>query len=208
MTTGHPQHTRHIKVWDLFTRCFHWGLVAGVTTCFTSGLLGAMTLHAWAGYGVTLLVIARLVRGLWGGGYARFGRFLYGPTTTLRYLASLRSGEPLHYLGHNPAGAQMVFALLLLVSCLVITGMATLATIDFEGPLLFINRWVDDDTAYLLQDIHEIIPWIVLGCVAMHVLGVIVSSVLHHENLVRSMFTGIKDVPPGITPQDEERTTP
>jgi cytochrome b len=208
MTEGHEDKTRHILVWDLFTRCFHWGLVCGVTTCFVSGLLGAMTVHEWAGYGVSLLVLARIIRGLTDKGYARFSRFLYGPAATLRYLASLRGGQPLHYLGHNPAGAQMVFALLLLVSGLVLTGMATLATIDFEGPLLFINRWVGDDTAYLLQDIHESAPWLALSLVAMHVMGVIVSSVLHHENLVRSMFTGIKDVPPGITPHDEERTTP
>ena len=43
-----------------------------------------------------------------------------------------------------------------------------------------------------LEDLHEVSSYAILAVVAVHVLGVLVSSVMHRENLVRSMITGYK----------------
>jgi len=42
---------------------------------------------------------------------------------------------------------------------------------------------------------HGISTDIMLGVIALHLVGVLMSSILNRENLVRSMFTGLKRVP-------------
>ena len=39
---------------------------------------------------------------------------------------------------------------------------------------------------------HEVVAWVLLAMVALHVVAVIVMSVLERENLVRAMVTGYK----------------
>lgn len=184
--------SQQIRVWDLFVRLFHWSLVGGFATCFLSGEFNLMTMHVWTGYAITLLLTTRIIWGFTGSTYARFGNFLYPIKETLAYARGMLRGHPPHYLGHNPLGALMVFALLGLCLLICASGLTTLATIDFDGPLVFINVWFDDAMAYAAQDIHEMLPKITLGFVGLHVIGVVASSRLHGENLVKGMITGNK----------------
>jgi cytochrome b len=71
----------------------------------------------------------------------------------------------------------------------------TLGTIDFEGPLEFLANRVSDGTSYAFRDLHKILPDIALALVALHLLGVLVGSIQHKENLVRAMLTGKKKSP-------------
>ena len=100
-----------IKVWDPFVRLFHWSLVVAVLTAYFTedDLLG---LHTWAGYTVLALIGARLLWGLVGPHHARWSSFVRGPRATLAYLADALRGQAARHLGHNPAGAVMVLALL------------------------------------------------------------------------------------------------
>ncbi len=92
-----------IKVWDLPVRVFHWSLVVGFTIAWFTGEQSEM-LHSWAGYTVLGLVLFRIGWGIVGSRHARFSDFIYSPSRILAYLRSLCSGQPTHYLGHNPAG--------------------------------------------------------------------------------------------------------
>jgi cytochrome b len=153
---------------------FHWSLVFAYAIAWASGEDWAW-LHERAGYFILALIGLRLVWGLVGSQHARFTDFLFGPSRTLGYLRSLRSGRPEHYLGHNPAGGWMVIALLLSLVAASVTGLM-----------------IGGGDNELWQDIHEGFANLTLVLVITHVSGVVVASVLHRENLVRAMLTGSK----------------
>jgi cytochrome b len=179
-------------VWDRFIRIFHWTLVLGFATAFISGELHASTLHVWVGYLLCVLLALRLYWGIKGSEYARFRSFFFSPGETLAYFRSMFTGHPQHYYGHNPAGALMVFAMLALLILIFLSGLLTLAAIDYEGPLLFLANRVSDEASYAFHGMHEFLPIVGLALVVLHILGVAVGSVQHKENLVRAMLTGKK----------------
>lgn len=189
---GETEETASVKVWDLFIRCFHWTLVLGFATAFISGEVHAAALHVWVGYALCALLLARIYWGFKGSEYARFRSFFFSVNETLEYVRSMFKGHPKHYFGHNPAGALMVFALLGLLTFIFVSGLLTLGTIDFEGPLLFLANLVSDDASYAFRHLHEFLPIVGLVLVALHILGVIAGSLQHKENLVRAMLTGKK----------------
>lgn len=123
-----------IKVWDLFVRIFHWTVAIGFFVAyFTEDFL---SIHVWVGYVIGALVVLRVVWGFVGPKHARFADFLFSPFKILSYTAGLltfRRGE--HYIGHSPAGAGMVFALL--TGLVVITGSGLMlhAIENNAGPL-------------------------------------------------------------------------
>lgn len=177
-----------IKVWDPLVRIFHWSLVFFFLTAYLTED-DFENIHIYAGYAVSILVGFRLVWGLVGPEYARFSNFVRPPAETLAYLKSLMTGKPQHYIGHNPAGGMMVVALLVVMAATGFAGMALLA-IEGGGPLAgtFVANFNED----LLEDLHELLANTSVLLVVLHVAGVLVSSLLHRENLIRSMFTGVK----------------
>ncbi|MBU0689815.1 MAG: cytochrome b/b6 domain-containing protein [Gammaproteobacteria bacterium] len=181
-----------VKVWDMPVRLFHWALVAGFATAYLSAELHKMTVHVWIGYALIALLLFRLVWGFAGNQYARFKSFIFTPQETLAYVRSIRGGHAKHYYGHNPAGALMVFALLGLLLAIFVSGLVTLAVIDFEGPLLFLANSVSDETAYFFRHAHDWMVNAALLLIPLHLLGVVSGSLQHKENLVRSMVTGMK----------------
>lgn len=169
-----------VKVWDLFVRVFHWSLVASFTIAFLTGD-EIETLHIWAGYAAAGLVALRLAWGLIGPSYARFTQFVKSPAAVLSYMGDIVTGREARYIGHNPAGGAMVVALLAMLVGLSVTGilMTTPA------------YWHSEP----LEEIHEVLANLMLGLVILHIAGVVLASIRHHENLVRAMITGRKRAP-------------
>jgi len=122
-----------VRVWDPFIRIFHWSLVAGFAIAYLSGDEEGV-LHAYSGYVVGILIALRLLWGFVGSKYARFSQFLYSPGEVIQYLKGLRSGKPEHYLGHNPAGSWMIFALIASIVVTTVTGLQVYG-IEGQGPL-------------------------------------------------------------------------
>lgn len=183
-----------VKVWDLPVRLFHWSLVLGFILAYITAEFHAGFLHTWIGYFLCGLLLVRVSWGFLGNQYARFKSFIFTPSETIDYLKSLTKGNPKHYLGHNPAGALMVFALLALLTLIFLTGLITLAVIDFEGPLLFLMNYFDDDASYLVRHLHGWLINFALILIPLHLLGVVAGTIQHKENLVRAMITGKKKV--------------
>ena len=174
--------TTRILVWDIPTRLFHWLLAASFAGTFlTSESESFMNVHVALGYTMIGLIAFRVLWGLAGTRYARFSSFAFGPSSVLAYLKSLFTRSPKHYVGHNPAGSWMVYGLLLFG---LITGATGYATYNEMG-----GEW--------LKELHEGIAVAMLGLVSVHIAGVLASSLLHRENLVRSMITGYKTGEPG-----------
>ncbi|TAJ79393.1 MAG: cytochrome B [Gallionellaceae bacterium] len=183
-----------IKVWDVPLRLFHWTLVLSFTAAYLTAEFHIGFVHVWIGYFLCLLLAFRVVWGFAGNRYARFASFVFSPKETLTYLRAmiLMQGNPKHYLGHTPAGALMIFTLLALLALIFLTGLTTLAVIDFEGPLLFLIDYVDDDTSYAVRHLHDWLVDVALMLIPLHLIGVVAGSIQHKENLVRAMFTGKK----------------
>jgi len=170
-------------------RVFHWSLaVFFLTAYFLEG--NSLNLHVHVGYTVALLVLFRLIWGVIGSQTARFSNFVVWPWQSLRYLLQLTKGQANYYLGHNPAGATMIVALLFMLLLTAFSGMA-LYGLEGAGPLA--NTVVMSWPGGLLADLHELSADLCLALVIMHVLGVAFSSFLYRENLTRSMITGYKD---------------
>lgn len=183
-----------VKVWDLPVRLFHWALVLGFVLAYVSAEVGILDAHVLIGYFLIGLLVFRVMWGFIGNQYARFRSFLFTPAETMEYVRSLRTSHPAHYYGHNPAGALMVFGLLALLAAIFVSGLVTLAVIDYEGPLLFLANQVSDDTSYFFRHAHDLFVNVALLLIPLHLLGVISGSVQHKENMVRAMFTGMKKV--------------
>ncbi|MBI4807822.1 MAG: cytochrome b/b6 domain-containing protein [Nitrosomonadales bacterium] len=181
-----------VTVWDRFIRVFHWTLALGFAAAFISGEIGASALHVWIGYLLCVMLAARLYWGFRGSEYARFRSFFFTPGETLAYVRGMFAGQPKHYFGHNPAGALMVFAMLALLIMIFLSGLLTLAAVDYEGPLLFLANRVSDEAGYAFRDLHEFLPILGLILVVLHLIGVAAGSIQHKENLVRAMLTGKK----------------
>lgn len=173
---------RRILVWDAPVRVFHWLTVASFAGAYlTAESERWRLLHVTLGYTLAALVLFRLVWGFVGPRHARFASFVRGPSAVASYLRSLLTRRPEHHVGHNPAGALAIIALLGLALLVTASGFATYQ--DWGGGRL--------------EELHEVAANLMLAVVGVHVLGVVVSSRLHHENLVGAMLTGRKVGPPG-----------
>lgn len=188
------QDNKQIKIWDVPVRLFHWSLVLGFVLAYVSAEVGILDAHVLIGYFLIALLLFRVLWGFIGTQYSRFSSFWFSPSETMGYVKSLRTGKPAHYYGHNPAGALMVFGLLALLAAIFASGLVTLATVDYEGPLLFLANQVSDDTSYFFRHAHDFFVDVALLLIPLHLLGVISGSIQHKENLARSMVTGMKKV--------------
>jgi cytochrome b len=170
-----------ILVWDWPVRIGHWLLVGAFALAWlTSESETWRLVHAYAGGTVVGVILFRILWGMMGTRHARFGSFVRGPGAALGYLKGLLSGRAAHTAGHNPAGGWAIVALLLL-------GLLTGAS----GWLMY-----QDIGGDLLEEVHEVLATTMLTVALLHLVGVIVGSLAHHENLVRAMLTGLKRGPP------------
>jgi len=192
-----------VNVWDRFVRVGHWLLAGGFAIVYLTQD-DLLTVHVWVGYLVGGIVCLRIVWGFIGSKHARFRDFLYSPRQALRYLLDLVRGRAKRYLGHSPAGAIMVYALLIAVPATTLSGLMVYAYDKQAGPLAGIvakqyvgmtkqeRRRVAGPVEDFWEETHEVLANLTLCLVALHIGGVALSSMAHRENLVRAMINGRK----------------
>jgi len=169
-----------VRVWDPLVRIFHWSLVGLFTFSFFTGDEWKSA-HIWSGYAIVGLIAFRIIWGFIGSRHARFADFVKSPVTVVGFVIDTARFRARRYIGHNPAGGIMVLALLTMISIIATSGYI-MTTDAFWG-----IEWV--------ENVHETAVYLTIGLIVLHVLGVIVASFEHRENLVRSMITGRKRAP-------------
>ncbi|MCK5481560.1 MAG: cytochrome b/b6 domain-containing protein [Gammaproteobacteria bacterium] len=201
---------KEIRVWDPLVRLFHWGLVLAFSIAYLTGDEES-SLHIYSGYAVLGLITFRVLWGFIGTRYARFSDFVYSPKSVAQYLMSLAARKPKHYRGHNPAGGWMVIVMLLTLFVVTVSGLKVYALEEGLGPLAGASPVVtiisdaqadsdsdsdheggDEAAEEFWEEIHEVSSNFMLLLIFLHITGVIVSSRLHDEHLVKAMITGKK----------------
>lgn len=171
-----------ILIWDLPTRLFHWMLAGSFIVAFAiSNLVDddspAFAIHMLLGGVMALMVLLRVVWGVVGSRYARFGSFVFGPAEVMAYIRGTLSTGGKRYIGHNPGSSVAIWAMLALTLGMAFTG-------------------INMSTSEIFEELHEIFAYTLLGVVITHVAGVIWHSYRHRENLTMSMISGQKDGEP------------
>ena len=166
-----------IRIWDPLVRICHWSLVITVTLAWLTRE-GWGLWHEWLGYAALAVVAVRIPWGFLGPAYARFTSFVSPPGETLDYAKRLIAGNEERHLGHNPLGGWMIVAVLTNVVLVGLSGW--LFTTDRSWGV----EWV--------EELHEALANSLLALIAVHLAGVIFTSVRQRENLAAAMVHGRK----------------
>ena len=169
--------TKKVLVWDIVVRFFHWTIV----TCFALNMFildEGKWQHRWVGYIILSAISIRIIWSFIGTPHARYKDWFPTPQKAQFYILNLIKGKEPRYIGHNPAGALMMLALVFTMIGCCITGW-------MQGLDMF---WGDE----WVQEVHEILANSILMLAGIHVLGAVIESFRHKENLILSMITGFK----------------
>jgi cytochrome b len=183
--------SNRVNVWDPLVRAFHWTLAA----CFALAYLtedDLLSIHVWAGYAIFGLLSFRIVWGLIGPRHARWTDFIKEPSEIIAYLRKMAHSKAEHYIGHNPAGGAMVIALIASLAVTGFTGLVVYGGQELSGPLAPWLGAIPEEWSHVLEEVHEFTANLTLVLVFLHVIGVVLASIQHRENLVKAMVTGKK----------------
>lgn len=173
-----------VRIWDLPVRLFHWLLAATFLGAFAIATLGGdegplFGVHAVLGLIAAFLVLLRIVWGVAGSRWARFGSLDLRPASLGRYLAgALGRRGARKCAGHNPATSWFLLGTIALVAGLAVTGISMARGSEAA------------------EEVHEVLAWSMLALAGLHVAGVAWHRVRRGENLAAGMVTGWKDAEP------------
>lgn len=224
-------------VWDSCTRWFHWVNVLCVFALMAVGLVilngdalglsndGKISLkqvHVLIGYIFVLNLLWRFIWAFLGNRYARWHAILPGGKGFVQavrnYVIAFISGQPEHYLGHNPLGRLSIFVLFILLAIQAMTGMVLAGTDLFYPPFgHWIAQWVAapgiqpdalvpyasqmyDAQAYESMRAfrnpfiltHKYSFFVLIFVVFLHIVAVILTELREGGNIISALFTGKK----------------
>ena len=191
-----------VRVWDLPTRLFHWALVLCFVGSIVTGKIAgaAMVWHARIGFAIASLLLFRLIWGLIGGRWSRFGSFLHSPRSVMDYLRG--SGDPARSVGHNPLGSLSVFALLAFLMAQVGTGLFSDDKAEFSGPLsVFVTNATVRAATWYHKNVGQAV---LLTLVAVHLAAIAYYQLRKREDLIGPMLHGVKTLDIAALPSRDD----
>ena len=228
---------KQYKVWDLPTRIFHW---VNFTTVILLLLIGTLMLykkdlgitsldakiaikeiHVLIGYVFVLNLLIRVVWGFIGNRFARWSSIVPGSgfgATLSSYVASIKSGQPQQWLGHNPLGRLAVVLMMLMLISQAVTGLIRAGTDIYYPPFgsmyqqqiaaegvdpatikPYDKTGTDPAKAKELKafkgpfgSIHIYTAYTLLAIILLHIFVVVRTEVKEGGSLVSAMFSGRK----------------
>ena len=146
----------------------------------------AMVWHQRCGYAIGALLLFRLLWGVVGGYWSRFGQWGVSPRRVMGYVRGC--GDVRDDVGHSPTGAWAVLLMLGFLSLQVISGLLSDDEIAFAGPL---SRFVPGAVASQATDYHARIgQYVLLILIGLHVLAVLFYIVRLKKVVLRPMLHG------------------
>ncbi len=181
-----------IKVWDIPTRVFHWSLVVVFFVAFlTSRNEARIDFHTIAGYLALGFVSFRVLWGFAGNRYARFSDFVRGWSEISSFIsAAFRHRRPPRVLGHNPLVGWVVLGMLGVTFVIAVTGVITYSGEENLG--LFAGLF-SFKTAIFAHSVHKLAAYLIIIMIIVHVCAALVHDFVFRENIILSMFTGVKE---------------
>lgn len=174
---------KRILIWDVPTRLFHALLAASFVGAFSIANVaddetGAFRVHMLLGGVMAFMVVLRVLWGFIGSRWARFRSFAFGPAAVIDYFQSVAAGTGRRYPGHNPGASWAIYAMLALILGLALTGASM------------------GNGSEVAEELHEVMAYALAAVVAGHVVGVVLHTVRHGENIIGSMIHGYKEGDP------------
>jgi cytochrome b len=185
-----------IRVWDLPTRLFHWGLALCVTALAITGTVGGewMVWHFRFGYCVLTLLIFRSLWGFAGGHWSLWSAFRLRPSDLL---ACLRRPSETAQPGHSTLGSLSTLALLVVLSLQAASGLISDDEIATAGPFV---PWVSSSLSAMATHWHtETGKLTLLFLVVLHVLAIWFYRRFKQIRLTQAMLTGDQVFPHSAT---------
>ncbi|MBV8849292.1 MAG: cytochrome b/b6 domain-containing protein [Methylobacteriaceae bacterium] len=199
--------SQKVLAWDLPTRIFKWGLVLLVADAWISNKFGGSmpAWHKWNGYAILVLIVFRLLWGFVGGSTSRFAAFAASPSRALVYARDIFiAGRARRFLGHNPAGAYMIFALLIAVALQAIAGLysADEDRLIIEGPLA---KTISDSDVDRMSSFHASWFNVILVLAAIHIAVNLLYGFIKRDPVIQAMISGSK---PRANYEDQQEARP
>ncbi|MGB0936091.1 MAG: cytochrome b/b6 domain-containing protein [Colwellia sp.] len=180
-----------LLVWDLPVRLFHWLLViALVAAWYTSdGEKGLIEYHLQIGYFILGLILFRLVWGVIGTYHAKFSSFFPTKSRFIAYSKLTKKDKSQTTIGHNPVGALMVFAMLLLFLAQAVSGLFMKDDVFTTGPYF---DSVSSSVQKLMSQVHHNVFDIIVVFAVLHIAAIFYYFFGKKINLISAMITGYK----------------
>ena len=179
-----------MKVWDVYTRLWHWLLLVGIVFQWLSAEVfdDQIQNHALMGYALLGMMLFRISWGLIGPESVRFKHFIPSWNRLTDYL--LRKNK-ITYVSHNPLGAFAVLAFIVVITIQALSGLFMDDDIFFTGPLY---NWLSTETTAVITEIHDIGFAAIQLLIVLHIIGVLIHRYKGEPFIIKAMVTGNKPI--------------
>jgi Ni/Fe-hydrogenase 1 B-type cytochrome subunit len=192
------------RIYDVVLRSLHWWNAAAIATLLATGWGSELfehgasertvwAAHVYAGYGLIVGLVARIVWGLVGPRHARFTD-MWHPRVWREALTRFRF--PAHRWGHDPIASAVYLAVYGMLAVLAVTGLALAATERGAGPLAgtaLDQVWLGK----LFHEPHEFFANFIAAFIVVHVCALWVHQRFGGVPVAQSMWTGVQVRPGG-----------
>ena len=178
---------KSVRVWDNFTRLYHFSQLILLATLWYSAEQADFETHFTCGFIMIALWLTRLFWGVIGSTTSKFKHFIKSPVQVINAWRNNSIGKP--HIGHNPVGGYMVIFLLFCLGLQLFSGLFASDDVLAEGPFYYA---FSDNVVEYMDSIHSSNFDILLILVAIHALAGIL-HVLRGDNVIKTIFTGKKD---------------